>query len=915
MKNNFKYTTLAVVIASTFSLAGCGSGSDNADNNSNSSNSSSTATSDEPRVEQGGGVVEQVPVIGENTSVSELPIGSENSIDMAQIKLAVKFPEAGASAAWIGDSKSIEVSFFNTEHIGTIAEAEKALDDNDCDNEPMDEYDNCRVDPNVLRGQFATSVMMDTNSPSAFLDLLPGKYRIEAKFSNEQGKLQETSVSYVTLSSGEHSLKLRGIEATWTATEQLDLQLLNQASETDWDLSADGVQTSAEVIGITGGIKGLHLPSVLTYPSGYLSFNKDYHDDEYDDDDDVGNQGDFPGVLINAGVTDSMQLTRESQATVFQPVLRIDDGNQGEYNLLPRFDENSTDVEDGNGEIVTRTDSWNATMLAVLQQEYSSEGDKANLSLGGYYLGRWQWDRETNTSTDYSAELLLGIPLDSEDDDNPLYSIEYTPQYGGKNGEDLTIVRVRTDDRTDTDQQWQQIFIDLQASPDNVLVDGSTITGFLIESERFETYVHGNPWEGIGADVTPTSFIEAALLEIAEDEGLMATAAADEACSTQEFSGTEYSNDYLWDEVQQGWVAGQFNPLFSDGGIVSQIDNELERNINEKNNADIESQQTLEELLIIDGQIITLIQEEQAVLNTTIQELDAYVLANADAINNYPIAWQEAQLANTDYNEKLTVYDDAALQVFSYNAGDLPNCDTACGDALIAAESTALSELGAAETLLGEKNDSREQAKTAYDPVEVYFSNIIDMYNLSGMLYLAEPQGLQLLDSELIKGELQANIDNLQVSIDAIDNFEQELLWDAGDNWQLVNDRSSKLYPYQDATRRLTELTDIMAQLEQIKIDTLLTADLNSDGEATIFEEGVYIPTGHISGYLNWSFQPDQTGKESIVYNVVIDDFEVSETVKASTSTGVQTICVQSFTLNASQLSITYETKADVLIE
>ncbi len=86
MKNNFKYTPLAIMIASALSLSGC-------DSNSN-------ALAD---------------TVNSN-SVEESNVTTDS--EKARVKLAVKFPEADAVAAWIGDSKSIEVSFFNTKTVG-----------------------------------------------------------------------------------------------------------------------------------------------------------------------------------------------------------------------------------------------------------------------------------------------------------------------------------------------------------------------------------------------------------------------------------------------------------------------------------------------------------------------------------------------------------------------------------------------------------------------------------------------------------------------------------------------------------------------------------------------------------------------------------------------------------------------------
>ncbi len=403
---------------------------------------------------------------------------------------------------------------------------------------------------------------MDTSSPSAYVDLLPGKYRIEAKFSNAQGQLQETSVSYVTLSKGEHSLKLRGLEATWTATEQLSLQLLDQTTDFDWDTKTEGIQTAAEMMGVTGAIVGLHLPSVLTYPDGYL-----YADKQYD------GQGTRRNVLINAGVLNSEELDRESQASAFQPVLRIADANGGEFNLLPRFSAGYEEQKDEQGEYLGASGSWNKTEVATLQQEYSSAGDKAYLNLGSYNIGSFDYDYLASTETEDSAELILGI-ASLDEDTEPKYRIVYENEIEGQNaGETMTIARIDIND-ANNEANWQQLFVDLQPTATQI-VDGSTITGSLIEVERHTTKEWADQENGTGKDVTPASFLEAALFDIAEKEGLVAQAAADTNCTTQAISSVEYSNDYRWDEAQQGWVAGTYNEFLSEGGLLADIDEQI----------------------------------------------------------------------------------------------------------------------------------------------------------------------------------------------------------------------------------------------------------------------------------------------------------------------------------------------------
>lgn len=735
MNNKFKYSPLAIIIASALSISGC----DNSNNNT------------------------QSDAVGSSSSNSVADNMAEANTDKARVKLAVKFPQADARAAWADDSKSIEVSFFNTQTVGSIAQAYETL--NKACGTDDGYYNECYSDNDSLSGQFATSVFMDTGSPSAYVDLLPGKYRIEAKFSNAQGKHQETSVSYVTLSKGEHSLKLRGLEATWTATEQLNLQLLNRSDAFDWDPDSEGAQSAAAAMGITGAIKGLHLPTVLTYPDGYLRANN-------------GDQGqaDNKAALINAGVTNSGQLNKESQATAFQPVLRIANTVGGESNLLPRFLSTSQENFDEQDYFTGASGYWNETEVATLQQEYSSEGDNAALNLGGYSMGYWNYDNDTMTSIEDSAYLILGIGSLDSGAGKAQYSILYRNDWDGQNaGEQLTIARIQTDNEA---SNWQQLFVDLQATP-NKVVDGSTISGYLIEAKAHTIRDEVDGLEGAGKDVQPVSFLEAALFDIAATEGLVAQGAAENNCSTQEISGVEYSNDYLWDEAQLGWVAGTYNTFLSENGLLAEIEERIAGETEVRDDAQSELDASQGELAVYDNEIVAIV---------------------------------EAQMADV--------------------------------------------------TITEERN--------------------------------AE----------------------LQTTLDEIASNSQLTIYDYNDNWELYNDREDALWPVTDALENVASANDALTQLAQLKADALATADLNGDGEATIFEEGVYLATGSLYGWINQSDSWDETTDQyNTSYYLELNDFVIKETVKATSFSGEQTICVQPFTLKASQLSMAFDTAADVVIE
>lgn len=891
MNNKFKYSPLAIMIASALSISGCGGGDSALQ--STSSNSALESTSSDSALE--------------STSSNIIPTSNvvEANADTAHVRLAVKFPQADAAAAWVGNSTSIEVSFFNTKTVGSLAEANAAYDAQ-CQ-EHIEWQGFCYANSSdILRGQFATSVAMDTSSPSAYVDLLPGKYRIEAKFSNAQGKHQETSVSYVTLSKGEHSLRLRGLEATWTATEQLNLQLLNQASDYDWDKEVDGIQTAAQAMGITGAINGLHLPSVLTYPDGYL------HTTEFDYNE---GQAYDHAVLINAGVTSIEQLDREAQATAFQPVLRLDDGNNGEVNLLPRHLANKEDQFNEQGDHIGGAGSWNTTSLAKLQQEYSSAGDNALLSLGGYHFGHWDYDIETHTDNNHAVNLLVGV---SELPEGASIAPQYTVEYRHENDETITIARIHSSTMHtdgDTGAYWQQLFVDLQPQA-NQVVDGSTISGYLIETETHYETVWGNEWSNTGVDTQPVSFLEAALVNIAENEGLMATGAADESCKTQAISGLAYSNDYRWDEAQQGWVAGTYNAFLADdeygnNGLIAQIDNTIEEKTSERDSAQSELDASQAELDMYNAEIVAIVEAQVVAITTTISEIDAITTANSELIANYNTALAEYNSADDALygdNGKYYIRETADNQVILYDAGLLPDCDTACYDLLIQERDTATAEQNTAWDLYVKKQALKDTFYINYQVVEQEVYDLIAPYDI----YV--PWGSSVF--EVASAALQTRNNQLQTTLDEIASNSELTNADYNDNWELYNNRWNALWPVTYALADMASANDALAQLAQIKADALATADLNGDGEATIFEEGVYLATGYLGGWMNWDYSyDDTTGQQTQNYYLELNDFEIKETVKATSMSGEQTICVQPFTLKASQLSIEYDTAADIVIE
>ncbi len=569
MKITFKLSTLCIAISTAMLVTGC---------NSESSSSSSVETT-------------QSTTTANNDSSSSSK--TEQEVEPAVVNIGVNFPESEIAPAWIGDSQEVQISFYDTEFIGSNDEAISIADGLlyqcgieggyisdltlDVGGQQISCDDAYRVG---LRGEFAAQAVLNTVSPTTALELAQGKYRVEASFYNSQGLLQETSVSYVTLDKGNHSLKLTGLEATWTATTPLFLQLLNQNSDTiDWDTGAPGVQSAAEALGITDNIIGIHLPTALTYPS-ILNDNQSWYSDQL--------SWSYTAATVNVALT-SEQLTNrnfengnidytdEQLATVFKPLLRITDGEE-EKVLPPRFEEEYTTIERPNPEFpeypeMMTVSSWAKSSLAFLSQEYTDEGNDYWLNLGSLRIGKQVYDEASDTITEHFAFLDLGSSFQVDEGQAPELIdtferyITYYPEYGYWNEstqewtayEDLTIARVET--YSESGDYWSTIFRKLNGIR-NEIINGNTITGNLVELQGAWTYSAW--WNDNGNDIVPAIYLDAALNELAIAAGLKAAPASN--CDTLEYGNSSYSNEYMWDETNNRWVAGTFNHLIGDNG-------------------------------------------------------------------------------------------------------------------------------------------------------------------------------------------------------------------------------------------------------------------------------------------------------------------------------------------------------------
>ncbi|MBE4590021.1 hypothetical protein [Vibrio navarrensis] len=513
MKTLFTLKPLAVVVAAAIGLAGC-------------NGESQVASSPDANQEQ----------------------------KTASVKLAAKFPAPEAGASWIGSASEIEVDFYRNQYVGSLSEAEDMLDayhfcqeenyKSENQNQTVmvgDEELECYELPNNgMKERFAVAASLSASSPTASVNLMPGKYRVEAQFYDAQGGLRETSVSYVTFTEGEHQVALKGVSATWTAQTPIALSLLNKAHEKDWDPETDGVQTPAEALGLTGNILGLHLPSLYGY-SGLLG-------DQLELDD--GEIGVLTGNMTNA----------KASAALLVPVWRIQNGT-GETDLHPQPRKHHYDMwymaEPGDAiEYTYRYDT-----IAGLYQQYAAGENSAFIELGTkeieIFSSDWSDEEQDSPSrTFWNASVLMGVAHVSADEDeeverNAWYmrNITYWDADIGQNVD--TGIQVLDVGTWQEQNNYEKTFLDVLQGSANSFVGGNTINGFFIEVVEKGT-------ESDGAEM-PAQYLDASLNEVAVQAGLLAKAS--ESCHELTNKEVSFSNQYRWDEENSRWVAGTINEL------------------------------------------------------------------------------------------------------------------------------------------------------------------------------------------------------------------------------------------------------------------------------------------------------------------------------------------------------------------
>ncbi|MBE3654138.1 hypothetical protein [Vibrio navarrensis] len=472
----------------------------------------------------------------------------------ASVKLAAKFPATEAGASWIGSASEIEIDFYRNQYVGSLSEAEEMLeayrfcqqDSEKPTNQNQavmvgDEEMECYELPNNgMKERFAVAASLTSTSPTASVNLMPGKYRVEAHFYDAQGTLRETSVSYVTFTEGEHQVALKGVSATWTAQTPIALSLLNKAHEKDWDPETEGVQTPAEALGLTGNILGLHLPSLYGY-SGNLGNKLKLEDGEVE--------------VLTGNMTNG-----KASAALLAPVWRIQDGT-GEADLHPQSNQDGHDTGDmvEPGEMVewmSRQDT-----IAGLYQQYAAGENNAFIELGSkeISISSFDWtDKEQDkpTNTFWSASVLMGVAHVSGDDEDDVErsgwnmgNISYWDPSRNQNVDSgIKVLNVHT---WQEQNNYEKTFLDVLQGSANAFVGGNTINGFFIEVVEKGT-------ESDGAEI-PAQYLDASLNEVAVQAGLLVKAS--ESCHELTNQEVSFSNQYRWDEENSRWVAGTTNEL------------------------------------------------------------------------------------------------------------------------------------------------------------------------------------------------------------------------------------------------------------------------------------------------------------------------------------------------------------------
>lgn len=510
---------------------------------------------------------------------------SESVAETASVNISAAFPETAQAAAIDGNTQSITVAFYPSE-AGSIEEAMEVVELSvQCfqDSEIFGDT-SCLPEDGPAIGEPA---ILTAGTPTVSLELIPGKYRVEAyQFDTPTPDVETIPISatssFVTLSSGAHSVELNLVHATWTATTSITPQLLGNvvqdenSQDIDLDPGVEGTQTIADLLDMTSQpVIGMHLVGMPTFmeetaaffDSGSSSATSAFEDFTIDSDAD---HEDIAHQIIDFWLGESNHI----------PVLRQSDGGTGETvvwwwddptidgcNVYSEFDDLT------GSEICVERFSSPATLL----QEYQPTLGNSNiLNLGELVAEYEEWSFDGPGLNVEGG--LVTVPFLFEDPtvttDGTTVTITWNDDFHADvhtetietlNGfEDMTFLDFSTGTGTTT-------FADDANRLDQVdapnITGGTTITGTIVEFlVQFTEDSVAATVPTVPDTITPTSTVASiAGTQAAVAAGLIAEPAATangENCSalTDNFSGV--FTKFIWNDADGTWEGGTWNHTY-----------------------------------------------------------------------------------------------------------------------------------------------------------------------------------------------------------------------------------------------------------------------------------------------------------------------------------------------------------------
>ncbi|GLQ33623.1 hypothetical protein [Litoribrevibacter albus] len=536
-------------------------------------------------------------------SIGSSSSASEGIAKTASVNISAAFPESAQAAAIDANAQSIAVAFYPSE-AGSIEEAVEVVklsaqclhESGFFDWECLPEDAPAIGEPSVLTA----------GSPSVSINLIPGKYRIEAYQFDTAAPDAETvpisaTSSFVTLSSGAHSVELNLVHATWTADAPITLQLLNTSpvddTSTAIDLNPDvaGTQTIADLLEMTDQpIVGLHLVGMPTFMSEVEAFFGngasgatpafDVPMDTEMDQEELANE-----IMMQwLGETTHVSVLRQSTTTSGETaVWWWDDPNMdNSCNIASSFDDLT------GAEVCVERFASPATLLQGYQPEV---GNSNILNTGELFAEYEEWSPDGSFSVEGG---LATVPFQFEEPEITVANGTVTLNWGdGQNFADVYTQELETLAGFE-----QATFLDFETEsgsttfPDdaNSLTDvagptitgGTSITGTLIEFMfQFEETNGAATVPTVPDTIVPDAMspdITASIMasQAAVASGLIAQPAATsngDNCSpiTESFSGV--FTKFIWDDVNSTWLGGTWNYTYflsdtDQDGIVDTVE-------------------------------------------------------------------------------------------------------------------------------------------------------------------------------------------------------------------------------------------------------------------------------------------------------------------------------------------------------